>query len=61
MIEKDTEEFFEQLLKDEKDIQDTYVEALGEWDKDLFKIQVPFIVGHKEKKNSRNINTQKTR
>jgi len=49
MIEKQTEEFFEKMLTEEKDIENAYLDAFSEWDKPLFKIQFPsFVCRHKK-------------
>ena len=61
MITKETELFFEKLLTEKRDIRDNYLEALTDWDKGLFKIQLPFISRHKEKIDVKQINAQNSR
>ena len=49
MIEKETEDFFEKMLTEEEDIEASYIQALSDWDKELFKFQLPsFICRHKD-------------
>lgn len=61
MIEKETELFFKKLLTEGNDIQDNYLEALVNWEKGLFKIQIPFISRHKNKIDIKQINVQNSR
>ena len=49
MIEKETEDFFEKMLTEEDEIKNTYLDALSEWDKALFKIQIPSIISRHKK------------
>ena len=54
MIDKETEEFFEKTLKDEKEIEQTYLDVFSEWDRGIFAIKLPsFITKHKNKKETK--------
>ena len=49
MITKETEDFFEKMLTEEEEITEAYLDAFAEWDKALFKIQLPAIISSHKK------------
>ena len=64
MLTKETEDFFEKMLTEEKDIENAYIDALSDWDKGLFKIQLPSLIARHKKTTAteiQNTNKQQTR
>ena len=60
-INEQEERFFEELLKDDKDIEKNYLDALNDWDKGLLKINLPFISNISKKTVNIDLKSQNTR